>query len=74
MRGDNKEEIKQKISLHAITGKNSGGQTMRIQGVIKEHNLMILIDSGSTHSFLDSKWVTKLGLNREPKGRCRSWS
>jgi len=60
------EDLPPEISLHAIMGENSGGKTMRIQGIIGHHHLLILIDSGSTHSFLGSRWVTKLGLTCEP--------
>ena len=42
---------------------------MRIHEIIMEHNLLFLIDSGSTHSFLDSRWVTKLGLSCTLKKR-----
>ena len=44
---------------------NLGGRTTRIQGKIGEHSLMILFDSGSTHSFLNSRCVMKLGLTCE---------
>ena len=49
------EELTPEISLHAIMRENSGGKTMRIQGIIGKHNLLILIDSRSTHSFLGSR-------------------
>jgi hypothetical protein len=60
VQGDNKdheigEELTPEISLHAIMRENSGGKTMRIQGIIGKHNLLILIDSRSTHSFLGSR-------------------
>jgi hypothetical protein len=41
------------ISLHAITGSNHP-KTMRIIGKIGNQRIVILIDSGSTHNFLDS--------------------
>jgi hypothetical protein len=49
------EELTPEISLHAIMRENSGGKTVRIQGIIRKHNLLILIDSRSTHSFLGSR-------------------
>ena len=72
VQGDNEdqeieEDLPPEISLHAIMGENFGGKTMRIQGIIGQHHLLILIDLGSTHSFLGSWWVTKLGLTCEPK-------
>ncbi|KAB5538897.1 hypothetical protein DKX38_016430 [Salix brachista] len=64
---DIEEEFPPEISLHAIMGEHSGGKTMKIHGIIGNQHLLILIDSGSTHSFLGSQWVTTLGLTCEPK-------
>ncbi|XP_022041421.1 uncharacterized protein LOC110944001 [Helianthus annuus] len=47
------------ISIHAIMGVNSFS-TMRIVGTIGTSQIQILIDSGSTHNFLDSKLASKL--------------
>ncbi|XP_039004688.1 uncharacterized protein LOC120131883 [Hibiscus syriacus] len=44
------------ISVNALTG-SIGYTTIRIQGLIKGKPLNILIDSGSTHSFITPKWV-----------------
>ncbi|XP_039062791.1 uncharacterized protein LOC120207396 [Hibiscus syriacus] len=44
------------ISINVITG-NVGHTTLRIQGFIKGKPLNILIDSGSTHSFVTPKWA-----------------
>ncbi|KAL4291221.1 hypothetical protein GQ457_14G001230 [Hibiscus cannabinus] len=44
------------ISINAITG-NTGYSTIRIQGTIKGRPLNILIDSGSTHSFITPCWA-----------------
>jgi len=38
--------------MHAIAGVNTY-QTMRVTGKVKRRPLHILIDSGSTHNFLD---------------------
>ena len=40
------------MSVHAIAGATSH-QTMRIRGNIKKKAIVILIDYGSTHNFLD---------------------
>ena len=61
------EDLPPEISLHAIMGEHLGGKTMRIHGIIGGHQLLILIDSGSTHSFLSSQWMTELKLPCEPK-------
>ncbi|XP_076944279.1 uncharacterized protein LOC143614842 [Bidens hawaiensis] len=47
------------ISLNAITG-NPSFSTMKIVGNIGTKPLQILIDSGSTHNFLNDKLATKL--------------
>ncbi|XP_076911425.1 uncharacterized protein LOC143569378 [Bidens hawaiensis] len=47
------------ISLNAIMGMNSFS-TMRVKGSIGTKPLQILIDSGSTHNFLDRGLATKM--------------
>ncbi|KAL4325335.1 hypothetical protein GQ457_11G021080 [Hibiscus cannabinus] len=57
------EQLQEKdpeISINALTG-NAGHSTLRIQGTIKGRNLSILVDTGSTHSFLNPIWA-KEGL------------
>jgi hypothetical protein len=54
------------ISLNAITGTPSP-KTMRIVGVIRFHRVIVLIDSGSTHNFVDSKLAASLGLQPQPQ-------
>lgn len=48
------------ISINAIFGI-SYYNTMRVKGVHKKRSLFILIDSGSTHNFLNSQVAAKLG-------------
>ncbi|KAE8656433.1 hypothetical protein F3Y22_tig00117000pilonHSYRG00047 [Hibiscus syriacus] len=50
------EEESLEISMNAITGC-IGHNTLRIQGSIQGKPLNILIDSGSTHSFLTPQWA-----------------
>jgi hypothetical protein len=50
------------ISLNAIIGKPSP-KTMRLVGIVQFHSLTILIDSGSTHNFLDVKFAASLAFN-----------
>ncbi|XP_026409868.1 uncharacterized protein LOC113304966 [Papaver somniferum] len=52
-------ESDMKISLHALTG-NVNGDTIRILGTIERHKILILIDTGSTHSFIDCTLVRTL--------------
>ena len=52
------------ISLHAINGlTESSQQTMRIVGRYKRKPIHLLIDSGSTHNFLDLNIARGLGCN-----------
>jgi hypothetical protein len=58
------------ISLHAITG-SSHPKTMRIIGTIGGKRVIILIDSGSTHNFLDSSVVQSSRLLVSKESRVR---
>jgi hypothetical protein len=49
------------ISLNAITGTPSP-KTMQLIGFLKHHKVIVLIDSGSTHNFVDSKFIAQLGI------------
>ncbi|KAL4385166.1 hypothetical protein GQ457_15G026180 [Hibiscus cannabinus] len=44
------------ISMNALTG-SVGYNTLRIPGTIKGRSLSILLDSGSTHSFIAAGWA-----------------
>ncbi|KAL5716153.1 hypothetical protein ACHQM5_017882 [Ranunculus cassubicifolius] len=48
------------ISLKALAG-NSTFQTLKLQGTIHDQPITMLVDSGSTHNFLDSNTAKKLG-------------
>jgi hypothetical protein len=50
---------KPEISLQAITG-SAHPKTMRVLGRINGQQLVILIDSGSTHNFLDATLARKV--------------
>ncbi|KAA8520263.1 hypothetical protein F0562_014519 [Nyssa sinensis] len=49
------------ISFHAITGTQHP-QTIRVLGKLKNKNVMVLIDGGSTHNFIDQATISKFGL------------
>lgn len=49
------------LSIHAIDGKQ-GQDTIRIEGNSKGNQMMILVDSGSTNSFIDEKAANALKL------------
>lgn len=57
---DKKEELPEpEISLHTLTGWSTP-RTMRIKAHIGNQDLMVLIDNGSTHNFINAKMVDKL--------------
>ncbi|KAJ7949633.1 Ty3/gypsy retrotransposon protein [Quillaja saponaria] len=61
-------EAETAIFVHALTGVGSaakgqeGFQTMRVTGLIKKLEVMILIDSGSIHNFIDVQLAKRLRL------------
>ena len=52
------------LSLHALEGTYNF-QTMMLKGTVGRKRICILIDSGSTHNFLDAKMVGRLGCIME---------
>ncbi|XP_026454759.1 uncharacterized protein LOC113355983 [Papaver somniferum] len=62
------EESPIEISLHALTG-HVVHDTIRISGHLNNHPIMVLVDTGSTHSFIDSALVDKLHLHASPTGQ-----
>ena len=60
-----KEEDSPVISLHALFG-TTGYNTMRMQGQIRNQLVNILIDSGSTHNFVDPKVIKNAGIKLQP--------
>ena len=55
------------ISVNALMGSNTFN-TMRVQGWVQGKPIHILIDSGSTHNFLDIKTAQQLGCRKESIG------
>lgn len=59
LEGKNKEtpeEITPTISCNALAGVTTF-QILKIEGYIKKKNVIVLIDSGSTHNFIHSNLV-----------------
>lgn len=54
------DNIEPVISVNALSG-NQNFQTMRVQGRVHDKPFHILVDSGSTHNFLDLNLAKKLG-------------
>lgn len=48
------------MSVNAVSGV-SDYRTMKIKGVHKKKMIFLLVDSGSTHNFIDVKVAEKLG-------------
>lgn len=63
--GDGHSEESPLISLHALAGC-SGPRTMRVKAVIGKRALVVLIDSGSTHNFVDQKLAHDLHMAVTP--------
>lgn len=59
-------EEEPEISLNAITGTPTP-KTMRLIGRSLNHKVIVLIDSGSTHNFVDVHLANLLGI--QPKGQ-----
>ena len=53
--------LEPEITLYALLGSPSPGR-MRIRGIINGHWVIILIDTSSTHNFLDAAILSKLQL------------
>ncbi|TXG69870.1 hypothetical protein EZV62_004805 [Acer yangbiense] len=56
------DEETPEISLQAMIG-SSNPQTMHIRGVIQTKKVVLLVDSGSTHNFLNENVAAKMGLS-----------
>ncbi|GJY20360.1 transposon ty3-G gag-pol polyprotein [Tanacetum coccineum] len=63
--GDNQEQnpgdSHVEISFHAISG-SINPQTLRLPGKINNKEVVVLIDGGSTHNFVDQALVDRFGL------------
>ena len=49
------------LSLNALSGAEKG-DAMKLRALVHNKVMLILIDSGSSHSFISSAFVDKLGL------------
>ncbi|KAJ8759322.1 hypothetical protein K2173_006842 [Erythroxylum novogranatense] len=72
---DDEDEDEPEISLHAISGW-SNAQTMRVLVKIGSTEMIVLIDSGSTHNFINGKLTQSFKLpatlfNHTPERRWR---
>ncbi|XP_019233481.1 PREDICTED: uncharacterized protein LOC109214057 [Nicotiana attenuata] len=58
-----------KVTLNAIMGRSKAPSTIRITGWVKGQNVVVLLDSGSTHSFVDPMIVKSSSGGVEELGR-----
>lgn len=56
--------LKKKMSLNVVVG-GEGLNTIKLPGLIQKQKIIVLIDSGSTHSFVDPMLVHQLKLPTE---------
>lgn len=54
-----------KVSLHALMGSTGTG-TIKVQGLIQNKPISILLDSGSTHNFVSQRLAKLLSLRTTP--------
>ena len=55
------QETTPEISFHAMAGTEHP-QTLRVSGKLKNKEVIVLIDGGRTHNFIDQSIVSKFGL------------
>ncbi|KAJ8752504.1 hypothetical protein K2173_004792 [Erythroxylum novogranatense] len=62
------EEEKSSISIHALTG-SPNPRTMRLKGQLKRSIATILVDTGSTHNFINADFAEKAHIPISSSGR-----
>ncbi|XP_055960653.1 transposon Tf2-1 polyprotein [Mercurialis annua] len=67
---DEPDDEEPAISFHAISGTQTT-QTMQVEGIINGFPLLVLIDSGSTHSFVNEALIHQLHIQAEAKSNLR---
>lgn len=58
---DETDPTQAQISLHSLAG-HLAPETLRLLGSIAGHPVVILIDGGSTHNFIQESLVAQLGF------------
>lgn len=59
------DEIDMHLSLNAIDGTDKAN-TLRFRAMVKNQVMIVLMDSGSSHSFLDQSLADRLGCCQTP--------
>jgi hypothetical protein len=66
------DELDPTISIHALVGiEPRSDRTMKVKVIINAVALTALLDSGSTHNFVDMDAATRAGLQLTPRGDLR---
>ncbi|KAL5723187.1 hypothetical protein ACHQM5_006611 [Ranunculus cassubicifolius] len=64
---DGTDDQTPEISLHAMAGAHSS-DTMIVVGSLRNKQVSVLVDTGSTHNFVCQRMAKKAGLQRTSKG------
>ena len=64
-RNEQEESVDPEITLYALTGWDAP-QTMRVMAKIGPYKILVLIDSGSTHDFINTRLANMLQLPIQP--------
>ncbi|KAH6797799.1 hypothetical protein C2S52_022353 [Perilla frutescens var. hirtella] len=57
---EHEEDVELQVSVHALAGQLVP-DTIKLKGLAGRHELCVLIDTGSTHSFIDPETAKKIG-------------
>ncbi|KAF3639270.1 hypothetical protein FXO38_22780 [Capsicum annuum] len=61
LEGQIEQEVQEVVCLSALTGGNRGVNFILVKGIVKNRNLVVRVDNGSTHSFIDEHTVKETG-------------
>ncbi|KAL1188159.1 hypothetical protein V5N11_003190 [Cardamine amara subsp. amara] len=67
MQGDEEEEMRPVVYVSAVSGV-ADYTTMKIRGIHNKKPVFLLVDSGSTHNFIDVKVAERLGCKPKISG------
>lgn len=53
------------LSLNALAGTDNG-EALKVRALVKNKVMLMLVDSGSTHSFVSRSFLEKVGISSVP--------
>lgn len=62
---ETKTEKTRKVSLNSLVGLDSP-KTMKLRGIIRDKQVVVLIDNGALHNFIDEALMKSLNLPLSP--------